>query len=81
MVCRPAQLTDCFFYVISSYDYMLQLLMKLKAYTKLGPETVPKYSQQNLLMIICILPAPTKVFLQFEHHNELLLPLRKHYQE
>ena len=55
--------------------------MKLKAYTKLGPETVPKYSQQNLLMIICILPAPTKVFLQCEHHIELLLPLRKHYQE
>ena len=54
---------------------MFQLLMKLKQYTKLGPETVHKYPHQNLFEIICRLPAPTKVFLQLEHHIELLLHL------
>ena len=52
---------------------MLHLLEKLKLYTKLGPETehkVPyKYSHQNLLVAIRKLPAPTKAFLELEHHN------------
>ena len=52
---------------------MLQLLKKLKLYTKLGPETVHKCSHQNLFVIICRLPAPTKIFLQLEYHIELLL--------
>ena len=47
---------------------MLQLLTKLKLYTELGPETVRKYSYQNLFVTICRLPAPTKAFLQLEHH-------------
>ena len=57
---------------------MLQLLKKLKLYIKLGPETVinpHKYSQQNVYVIICRLSAPTKVFLELEHHIELLLHL------
>ena len=52
---------------------MLHILKKLKLYTKLGSETehkVPhKYSHQNLLVVIHKLPAPTKVFLELEHHN------------
>ena len=40
---------------------MLQLLIKLKLYTKQGPETVHKYLHQNLFAIIYRLPAPTKV--------------------
>ena len=39
------------FYVISSRDHMLQLLKKLKLYTKLGSETVHKYLYQNLFVI------------------------------
>ena len=54
---------------------MIQLLKKLKLYTKVGPETVHKYSHQNLLVIICRLPAPTKVFLKLDYHIELLLYL------
>ena len=42
---------------------MFQLLKKLKPYIKLDPEIVNKYSDQNLFVIICRLPAPTKVFL------------------
>ena len=38
------------------------MFKKLKPYTKLGPERVHKYSYQNLLVIICRLPAPTKAF-------------------
>ena len=30
---------------------MLQVLKKLKLYTKLGPETVHKYSHQNIFVI------------------------------
>ena len=51
---------------------MLQLLKRLTLYTKQGPETVHKHSHKNLFVIICSLPAPTKVFLQLEHHIELL---------
>ena len=40
---------------------MLQLHIKLKLYTKQGPETVHKYLHQNLFAIIYRLPAPTKV--------------------
>ena len=54
---------------------MLQLLKKLKLYTKLGLETVHKYSHQNLFVIIYRLPTPAKVFLQLEYHIELLLHL------
>ena len=54
---------------------MLKLLKKLEGYTKLGLKTVHKYSDQNLFVIICRLQAPTKVFLQLEHHIELLLHL------
>ena len=64
---------------------MLHLLKKLKLYTKLELETVHKalisiheykYTHKYLLLIICRLPEPTKVFLQLEHHNtELLLYL------
>ena len=54
---------------------MLQLLKKLKLYTKLSPETVHKYSNQTLFAIICRLPAATKVNLQLEYHIELLLYL------
>ena len=46
---------------------MLQFLMELRLYTKLGPQTVHKYSHQNLFVKICRLPAPTKVFLQRKH--------------
>ena len=56
------------------HDYMLQL-KKLKLYTKLGPETVHMYSNQNLFVIICRLPTPTKVLLQLEGHIELLFHL------
>ena len=51
---------------------MLQLLKKLKLSTKPGQETVLKSSYQNLVAIICRLPALTKVK-QLEHHIELLL--------
>ena len=54
---------------------MLQLLKKLKLYTNLGPETVQNYSHQSLFVIICRLPALTKVFLQLEHDSELLIHL------
>ena len=54
---------------------MLEILKKLKPYTKLGPETVHKYAHQNLYVIISRLLAPTKAFLQMEHHIELLLHL------
>ena len=54
---------------------MLKLLKKLKLYLKRGPEILHKYSHQNLFVIICRLPAPTKVFLQVEDHVELLLHL------
>ena len=54
---------------------MLQLLKKLKLYAKLVPEAVHKYSHLNLFVIICRLPAPTKVFLQLEHLIGLLLHL------
>ena len=46
---------------------MLELLKKLKLFTKLFPETVRKYSHQNLFVIICRLPAPIKGFSQLEH--------------
>ena len=36
---------------------MIKLLQKLKLYTKLGRETVWKYSYQNIFVIICRLPA------------------------
>ena len=59
---------------------MLQLLKKLKLYTTLGPDIYSiqgpkKFSHQNLFVITCRLPAPTKVFLQLEHNTELLLHL------
>ena len=54
---------------------MLQLLKKLKLYANWDPETVHKYSHQNLFVIICRLPAPAKVFLHLEHHIELLFHL------
>ena len=54
---------------------MLQLLKKLKLYTKLGPETIHKYSHQNLFVIIYRLPAPKKELLRLEHHIEQLLEL------
>ena len=60
---------------------MLQPLEKLKLYTKLSPETVHKYSHHNLFLIICKLPGPTKVFLQLEHHIQLLPYLLNQYQE
>ena len=56
---------------------MFQLLKKLKLYTKLGPETVCKYSHQNLSVVICRLQVPTKVFLQLEHHIELLFQYKE----
>ena len=59
---------------------MLQLLKKLKLYTKLGPETVHKYSHQNLYVIISRLLAPTKVLLQMENYIEPLIHLENHYQ-
>ena len=34
-----------------------------------------KYSHQNLFVIIYRLPSPLKVFLQQEHHTELLAHL------
>ena len=37
------------FLVISSQNYVLQLLKNLKLCTKLGPKTIHKYSHQNLL--------------------------------
>ena len=52
---------------------MLQLRKKLKLYTEMGPETAHKNSLRNLFMIICRLPAPSKVFLQLEHHTESML--------
>ena len=54
---------------------MLQLLKKLKLYTKLCPETVHKYSHQNLYAIISRLLAPTKVLLQMENYIEPLIHL------
>ena len=51
---------------------MLQLLKKLKLYTKLGPDIYSiyiwphKFPHQNLFAITCTLPAPRKVFLQLE---------------
>ena len=55
---------------------MLQILKKLKLYTKLCRETVYKYVfLSKLFVIICRLLAPTKVFLQLEYHIELLLHL------
>ena len=59
---------------------MLQLLKKLKLYTKLGPETVHKYSHQNLYVTISRLLAHTKVFLQMENHIESLIHLKYQYQ-
>ena len=38
-----------------------------------------KYSHQNLFVIICRLPASKKVFLQLEHHIELMLHLQNQY--
>ena len=36
-----------------------------------------QYSNQCLLVIICKLPAPTKVFLQLKHDTELSAPFIK----
>ena len=47
------------FQVISTYNYVLQLLQKLELHKKQGSETVYKYSHQNLYEIICRLPTPT----------------------
>ena len=47
------------FQVISTYDYVLQVLKKLELHKKQGSETVHKYSHQNLFEIICRLPTPT----------------------
>ena len=61
---------------------MLHLLKKLKLYTKLGPEGVhraPISNHQNLHVIICKLPAPTKAFLQSKNNTELLLHLKNQY--
>ena len=55
---------------------MLQILQKLKLSIKLGPKKVHEYSHQNLFVTIYKLQAPTKVFLQLEHHIELLLYLQ-----
>ena len=59
---------------------MLHLLQKLKLYTKLGSETVHKYSHQNLFMITCRLPTSIKIFLQLQYHIELLFHLQNQYQ-
>ena len=49
-------------------EYMLQLTKKLRLYPKSIPETVQKYSHQNLYAILCILPSFAEViFLQLEH--------------
>ena len=56
---------------LENETFFLQI-KKTKPYTKLGPETVPKYSRQNLC-VIYRLPAPKKVFLKLEHHTELSL--------
>ena len=60
---------------------MLQLLKKLKLYIHktTPPDTVHKvlisFYIKNLFLITCILPAPTKVFLQLENNTELILHL------
>ena len=61
---------------------MLHLLKKLELYTKLGPKRVHKapLSNQNILVIICKIPAPTKAFSQSENNTELLLHVKKQYQ-
>ena len=52
---------------------MLEPLKKLRLCTKVGPETVHKYSHESLFETICWLTALTKVFLQLELYIELLI--------
>ena len=57
---------------------MIQLLQKLKLYTKLGLETVnnvPYVFTSEFICDHCRLPAPTKVVLQIGHHTTLLFHL------
>ena len=54
---------------------MLQLLKKLKLYTKLVQNQYISIQIKIFFVIVYRLLVPTEVFLQVEHHIELLLHL------